>query len=594
MRTCNALVIALISSISTQAAELKSKITAVKLYQNQANVTRVVTLNLKSGENKFVLIGLPPILYDWSIKGKLPGGFNAKILSMQVQKKALLERRQKKIAQLEKKLEGLKEKDQELLDDLRNIHSQDQFLNSIITFTNQTVAKELMTRTPQVKVWDNTLNYVSAKRKKLATEKRKTEKAREDIGKKIQKWEFDLAQLAGRRYFRQYQSWNKAVFSNRAKLATQEFGSLNEQYTRKQQLLSAPGGQIETEKRLKVSIFSPKNSQVRFEFSYIVPKANWRMVYDVRAHAKAQSIDFLVYADLAQQTGEDWSEVDLLLSTGAPQNQLSPPTLSSWYLSLWSRTSGKKRVSKGLLSKSTDSAPASGSTGEVIRKIPQARIKRKGPAVEIKLPLKQMITSSTERQKKFIKEHSFKSKDTVSFYYEITPQINSKSFIKTKITNRTNLPFLSGQAQLFLDSEFMGKVNIPYTPVGKSRDIILGNDDRITAKKTLLKRYEDSAGLFGGNRRIKYDYKIEIENNTPKTAEVWIVDAIPVARNEKIKVEIANKSMDFWHDAEFKKSTEYARGIRKWRVIMLKGGRHQITYQVVITFDKKASVYGLR
>ena len=106
---------------------------------------------------------------------------------------------------IEKKLERFREKDQVLLDDLKNIKSQEKFLNSVLDFTNQNVSKELATRIPKITVWDNTLRYVSRKKKSLLKQKRSIEKQRELIGKKIQKWEFELSQVAGYSYFRTYQ-----------------------------------------------------------------------------------------------------------------------------------------------------------------------------------------------------------------------------------------------------------------------------------------------------------------------------------------------------------------------------------------------------
>ncbi len=575
--------------------EIKSEINSVKLYQNKAQVNRRARVALKQGENRFILTGLPAALYDWSIKGRLPRDFQARILSLEIEKKALLEKRQKKIVEIEKKLEVLKEEDQQLLDDLRNLHSQKRFLDSIISFTNQNVAKELMTRTPQVQTWDRTLTYVSTKRKSIQAEKRRIEKKRENLGKKIQKWEFELSQLAGRRYFNQYQNYNKIVLNNRAQLQSQQFGLLNQEYTKKRRLLSSPGVKIETEKRLIVSVFASSARMVDFNFNYIVPYANWKMRYDLRASAQDSKLDLVVYGDLYQKTGEDWNNVDLLLSTGAPQNVLRPAVISSWYLNARRRRVSTTSSVAGYAKKESakdiaDVVEEDKGAGE----IPRTQIRKKGPSVEIKLPLKQKVQSSTKRQKKFIKEHEFKNKSLVKFFYEITPQVNSKSFIKTKITNRTQLPFLSGEAQLFLENEFMGKVKIPYTPVGKSQEIILGNDDRITGKKVLDKKFEDTGGLFGGNRRLRYNYRLDLENNADKTIELWVIDAIPVSRNKKITTKIEKLSMPFFEDKKFKKSSDYHRGLRKWQLTLQRGEKRTITYQVVIEFDKKLRISGLR
>ncbi len=135
-----------------------------------------------------------------------------------MEQKALVQKRQRNIVTIEEKLEGLREKDQVCIDELKNINSQEKFLNSILEFTNATVSKELATRIPQISLWDNTLEYVSTKMNNLLREKRKIEKEREKIGKEIQKWEFELSQIAGTTYFRNYQTLNKAILDNRSAL----------------------------------------------------------------------------------------------------------------------------------------------------------------------------------------------------------------------------------------------------------------------------------------------------------------------------------------------------------------------------------------
>ncbi len=169
-------IVSIIQPLTSNEKIIKSKIQAVKLYQNQAQITRATEIDLKKGNNIIIIGGLPRTLYDWSIKSKLPRSFKRKILSLEVEKKALLSKRQKKISIIEKKLENLREADLVLLDNLKNIRSQLDFLKSILTFTEKTASKELVTRIPQVKVWDNTLTYVMKKKRSFLAVKRKIEK----------------------------------------------------------------------------------------------------------------------------------------------------------------------------------------------------------------------------------------------------------------------------------------------------------------------------------------------------------------------------------------------------------------------------------
>lgn len=365
----------------------ESTIVSVKLYQNQAKITRTARVALSRGSNAVVISGLPQLLYDWSVKGSLPKKYPGKILSMEVEKKALVKKRQKKILAIEKKLEALRENDQELLDELKNIQSQQKFLDSILEFTNQTVSRELATRMPQVKVWDNTLNWVAQKRMTLLTRKRSIEKKRENIGKKIQKWEFELSQIAGYSYFRTYQSLNQAVLSNRSNMAVQQFQDLTTKYAKRRELLTTAKGKIDIEKRLNISAFSNVNREVELTISYVIPHTYWKMLYDIRASREKKTINVVVYSSIYQKTGEDWNNIELALSTGSPINSISPPRLYPWYLDVselerrrgpYYKSSKKMIGAAGLMDKK--------SFKEEVAAIPQTSIKERGHILISKCP----------------------------------------------------------------------------------------------------------------------------------------------------------------------------------------------------------------
>ena len=108
------------------------------------------------------------------------------------------------------------------------------------------------------------------------------------------------------------------------------------------------------------------------------------------------------------------------------------------------------------------------------------------------------------------------------------------------------------------------------------------------------KKYEDKAGLFGGNRKIVYSYKITVENSSRETRKVTVIDSIPVSRNSDIKVETENSSMEPISDEETKKSSDYARGVRKYVLNMGPGSKQEITYNSVIIFNKELEISELK
>jgi len=584
--------------------EYKSAIGGVRVYQNQAKIERTTKVKLTRGENTIVISGLPMILYDWSIKSSLPKEYDGRIMSVEVEQKMLVERFQKRVGDLEDILKKLRDRDQEYIDALRSLKSQDEFIDSVLNFTKINASKELQTRIPQVKVWDETLTYSVQKKRSIADAKRKIEKEREELGKEIQKWEFELSQIAGDSYFQNYQALNKAAQGNVSKFEVQQYADSNMYYGQKQTILKRPTQGTDIEKRLVLKIFSAKEAETEIDFSYLIPNTYWSMTYDIRASRDNGKLDISLFGNVYQKTGEDWNKVKLALSTGAPTNSIATPGFYPWYLDIIRTEEFASAVVTGeSADEEYDKRPKikkmagrkNDATKPVTRKAEDitTAVVETGSYVDLILPLAQTIVSSDRYQKKFVKDFAYTSKTGVSFLYEAHPAQSRDAYLTAEITNNSEVPWLPGEAQVFLENEFMGKVNIPYLPLGRKEHIIIGMEPRISVAKELVKKYEDTSGVFGGGRKIIYSYKITVENQMKSDSRVIIFDSIPVSRNEKISVEIKNQSTQFVKPAD-PKETKYVQGERTYDITVKSGKKTEISYDVEIIFDKKTPVDGLR
>lgn len=574
---------------------VNSTITSVKLFTNRAEITRTARLNLKKGLNTVVIEGLPDNLYDWSVKGTLPEKFTGRIMSLEISKTALVEKRRKKIQEIEKKLEELRERDAEYTDDLANLKQQENFLNSVTKFTEQEASRELSTRMPQTTVWSSTMEYISQKRKAILSSRRDTHKKRRDLAKEIQKLEFELNRVAGRSYYNSYMKLDQAIQQNTASMEIQQYGNLTDQYEARERSLTESRPGIDTEKRLMLTIFSSADSAADFSLTYLIPDTFWKMKYDFRASRNKNEVEVIVYSDIYQKTGEDWNNVNLSLSTWAPLSNINLPDIPPWYLDI--RTEYKRSRMEGAIVAEKSYSARDLDDEEYVGKgapIPETEITSKGVSMEISFPVKQTIESSEAYQKKYLKSYTVKSGKDLNFFYQMAPEMSSQAYLMALVKNNTEIPWLAGEAQVFLENEYTGKINIPDTPVNAERELVLGIDPSVKSEKELVKKYEDKAGLFGGNRKIIYSYKITVENSTSEIKNVTVLDNIPVSRNSGIKVDIENRNIEPLSDDETKKSSDYARGIRKYVVNIPPASKREITYDAVIIFNKDLNVSGLK
>lgn len=82
-----------------------------------------------------------------------------------------------------------------------------------------------------------------------------------------------------------------------------------------------------------VQVIAKKAQQSVLQIQYLVKKASWVPTYDIRVKNVNSPIEILHKANISQQSGEDWKDVKLILSTGNPREKGTKPDLQPWLLS---------------------------------------------------------------------------------------------------------------------------------------------------------------------------------------------------------------------------------------------------------------------
>lgn len=100
---------------------------------------------------------------------------------------------------------------------------------------------------------------------------------------------------------------------------------------------------------LKITFDAPVASHLTLSISYQVEDAGWIPNYDIKSEAIDAPLKLGYKAHVYQKTGQDWQDVDIILSTGNPSINVAKPTLGTKYLNFTngyrplSRNSAKKK-----------------------------------------------------------------------------------------------------------------------------------------------------------------------------------------------------------------------------------------------------------
>lgn len=278
-----------------------------------------------------------------------------------------------------------------------------------------------------------------------------------------------------------------------------------------------------------LDISSSNSNEINFGVVYQIRNAGWKPAYHLHANTNNKKITLSYFGEIDQNTGEDWENVSLELSTGQPTRGTQPPKLSPWVVDI----SKPQILQKRLRSAPMQSMALEESAGFADAML-ETKVVQSGTSYTFHIPEKQTITAGTRKFRALIVKEIFESDLT----YTTTPKINQRVFLTAKLKNTSDFQLLPGQSGIYLDGSFAGNHWMKNTSPGKELELGLGSDDSIRVERKLIKKEDGGEGFFDQRERARYIFEIELENFKKRSVKLTLKDQLPLPYHEDIKVKI--------------------------------------------------------
>ncbi|HXC02291.1 MAG TPA: mucoidy inhibitor MuiA family protein [Opitutaceae bacterium] len=534
-----------------RAAPVESRITAVTVYADRAVVTRTASLDVASaGPIEMVFENLPSSIVDQSLQVAGRGTAQATILDVTAREAYLDATPDTRIKSLQDELRGFQQQQQALTDHSAVIDQQRDFLATIKAVSATPPTKDAPR--PSVEDWTKLLSFFGEQSDKLNTEQQSLGTQRDDIDTKIAAVEKQLADLSG-----------------------------------------ANGHSV---KHITVHLTAASPGHIELALSYAVPEASWSPSYDARVLSTDQAVQLGYFGVVHQRTGEDWTNVDLTLSTARPSLGGAPPELDPWTVDVQQfkdKSIGGNDETIVIEKFQVSAAPAHGysasetMTGSRVNTkiidLPfnEATLDAQATSASFKILVASTIPSDNSPQK--VPITSVRLAD-VPEYLAIPKQL-AAAFLTAKVTNSSDFPLLAGAMNVFLDNTFVAAGSLRTVMPGEKFDLSLGVDDAIAIKHKLNNRFSEDTGLISKGKRVTYDYTLTVQNNKKTAERIVLLDQVPVSRNEKIVVTVlAPDAADVKPDAD---------GTLKWTLDLNPGEKRELPLKFSIEYPADAIVAGL-
>ncbi len=522
-----------------------SRISAVTVYTDRAIVTRTATLQLPAGQHEIALEQLPLRIDENSLQASLSASAAATLLDVSSAPQVSPPAEDNRLQQLDAQLREIERQEREISDRGSVLENQKQFLADIQASSTKPGKNQAL---PSIDELKNLLQMSEGNLGRILDEQRKLDQQGEDLQQRKQELENQRSHLAG-----DGTHYKRAI--------------------------------------LRVALEKP--AQVRLQLSYTLYDASWRPAYDARLRDGEEQIEMTYQGIVRQSSGEDWTDVDLTLSTARPNLGSSVPALSPWIVDtsmdrskmLNAKTAPAPAAPMMALEAkkaqrfAADEMVAAGSLAEM--PVAVADVSGATTSASFHIPTRATLNSDGSSQKVSIAQFKLPA----TFRYLATPSLREAAYLQADTRNASDYPLLPGTLNTYLGNTFVASGQLRAVMPGETFELALGGDEAMSIKRKLVNRYTDYTGLTGGRKRITYEFRIDAQNNHKTEQRLQFKDQLPISRNEQIKVALL--------EPEGQAAAREDDGKLLWDWQLKPGEKRSTTFKFSVEYPKELEVSGL-
>jgi uncharacterized protein (TIGR02231 family) len=340
--------------------------------------------------------------------------------------------------------------------------------------------------------------------------------------------------------------------------------------------------------RITVTLSAKEIATGKLTISYLVENAGWVPRYDLRSDGMTSKINLTYKAQVFQNSGLDWENVRLNISTNNPYQNKTKPSLDPWYIDYNNyRTQVKEKADGKRLEEikvQSNNEPMAYSNSLSLSKVNVGmtsadfvQVVRQMTSAEFKIDLPYTIKSDNEQHMVLIKVADL---DAEYKYFSI-PKLDNAAYLVAQLTNLDELGLVPAQANIFYDGSYIGETYLDPSVMEDTLSLSLGKDPNILVKRTLLKK-ESKERIIGESKERTMSYSIEVKNNKATPIELIIQDQLPITQNPEILIEPT--SLD-------KGALETKSGTVTWKINLKPKDNKTINFGYKVKYKKELNVF---
>ncbi len=304
------------------------------------------------------------------------------------------------------------------------------------------------------------------------------------------------------------------------------------------QLAELNGKLNQPQNEIVVTVSAKSNVNAEFTLSYLIYDAGWQPLYDVRVNDLKNPAALNYKANVNQNSGLDWNDVNIILSTRNPVQNNNKPELYPWLIDFMRPVLFK---GKGESLRNVAAAPVV--MESVVQDVSAGAmadymdVNETQLSVEFIPSIKYSIPSDNKPHAVALHDYTIPAK----YEYYAAPKLDNNAFLVAYLTNWNDYNLMPGQVNIYFEGSYAGKSFLNPQVSKDTLAISLGRDQGIVIDKKQLKDFTEDKFLSSDIERT-FAFDIVVKNNKNIPVKLLMEDQLPIPQNEDIEVKLIDIS----------------------------------------------------
>lgn len=297
---------------------------------------------------------------------------------------------------------------------------------------------------------------------------------------------------------------------------------------------------------VRIDLAAQAASKATLRVTYAVRNARWTPLYDARLDTgtrdRKPALELVRRAEIVQNTGEDWSNVTLGVSTLRTARGGNAPELNTLLVQypqlprpMAAGSASDSAAPRALKQAQVAAAPPPQSEARERADEQQAAVEASGFQVTFRIPGRVSIGAAEGAKSLRIATATI----APALLVRSAPVMDPTAFLEASFKQAEDAPLLPGRVSIYRDGTFVGRGRMAAASKDETVRLGFGADDKVKIERSVLKRNEGSAGLIVTTSKTdERSFKTSVRNGHDFPIRVAIEDQLPVSENEEIVVEM--------------------------------------------------------